>query len=236
MTLFFNMDSIFNAERGEVPPDILLSSKVLASTTQANFTMFVLTIGNLYFLFLFNLLFGTYIFNDANNCGTYIFSRLKDRRTWFYRKARELMMFSFCYTALVIATLAAISLWESKRGIDEKMLIIAVLLLFYFTLLSALTSVAISLLAFRWGSIIAFLIIYFIEVMLVLSLLIPVHTTFSRIWNYFNPFGGIFSLEELSGRTVYHIAYPVALFILFVYLGGKYITRMDIGLKDVESE
>jgi hypothetical protein len=232
----FNINNIFSSEMTGMSPSALLCSKIFSSTTSAGITKFVLTIGNLYFLFLFNLLYGIYIFNDANNCGIYIFSRLKDRRGWFNGKVRTVILFSLCYMALVVICFVMVSLWQIRSWPDRKMLATALLMFCFLTVLAALTTTAISALSFWCGSVVAFLAVYFIEALMVLSLLMPSDTTVAKVWDYINPFGGIFSLDNLDAITVFRLFYIVALFGILAYMGGKYIARLDIGLKDVEAE
>jgi hypothetical protein len=232
----FNINEIFSSEMEGTPPATLLSYKIFSSTTSLDTTMFVLTIGNLYFLFLFNLLYGAYIFNDANNCGAYIFSRLKDRRGWFYGKVKTMVRFSVCYIALVMVCFSAISIWQSRKWPDGRIFAVAAIMTVFFTALAALTTTAVSVLSFRVGSVPAFLTVYLIEAVLVLSLLIPPDTAAAKAWNYINPFGGIFSLEHVSAKIVLQICYIAGLLAALTYAGGRYIARMDIGLKNVEVE
>jgi hypothetical protein len=115
------------------------------------------------------------------------------------------------------------------------MFAVAALMIVFFATLSALTTTAINVLSFRWGSISAFLVVYLIEAMMVFSLLIPSNNVVMKVWSYLNPFGGIFNLEYLSAKIIFQIFYVAALFAALTYAGGKYIARIDIGLKDVEA-
>ena len=234
--LLFNVNEIFSSERTGISPAVILSHKVFSPLTREDVTLFVLTIGNLYFFFLCNFIYGTWLFHDANSCGTYVFSRMRDRRAWFYDKVKTMLLFSFCYMALTVLFLAGVSLWQSRAWPDVQLFAVAGRMIFFFTLLAALTNIAISLLALRLGSAPAFFAVYFLEALMVLSLLIPAESVLAKVWGWLNPFGGIFSLDELGGKTLFQMVYVPGLFAGLIYLGGRYIAEMDIGLADAEAE
>jgi hypothetical protein len=233
LVLLFNIGNIFSEAR-ELPVSTLLQYKIFASTTQSDITLFVLTIENLYFVFVFNLLFGTYIFKHINENGIYIFSRLRSRQKWWLMKAARLFVFALLYTLAAVLLFAAISAGESQSGVDRATVFVMIRLVYLFALLSALGTLLINVAAVKWGSVIAFLSVYFLEALLILSEILPGNHIGLRIWHWINPFGGVFSIYEMTGKAIFQLAYLAVLFLVLVYAGGRYIAKSDIGIEDVE--
>jgi hypothetical protein len=234
LVLIFNMDVLLIPMERDLDVSAMLHYKIFASTTQNDVTTFVLTIGNLYFLFLFNLLFGTYLFKDINENGVYIFSRLRNRHKWWRAKAASLLAFALFYTIIVIALLTLISGRESTAGIDGAAVLVAIRLVYLFTALSALSTLLINVIALKWGSVIAFLFVYFIEALLILSETMLGDHLELRVWHWVNPFGGVFSIYEMTGKVIFQFIYLAALLVLLIYASGRYVAKSDIGLEDVE--
>jgi hypothetical protein len=75
----------------------------------------ILAANSIYFIVLFHILFGTYIYKDFISNGAYIFTRLKSRKTWFYRKSFEIIKFSMIYSILFVGTLLALCSYYKKE-------------------------------------------------------------------------------------------------------------------------
>ncbi|MDR1068428.1 MAG: hypothetical protein LBL36_04195 [Clostridiales Family XIII bacterium] len=234
LVLIFNLGTLLIPMERDLDVSSLLHYKIFASTTQSDVTMFVLTIGNLYFLFVFNLLFGTYLFKDINENGIALFSRVRNRQKWWRAKAAGLILFAFLYTFIVITLLIIISGRESTAGIDGAAVLAAIRLVYLFTALSALSTLLINVAALKWGSVTSFLCVYFIEAVLILSEILPGDHLGLRVWHWINPFGGVFSIYEMTGKVIFQFIYLAALLVLLMYASGRYVAKSDIGLEDVE--
>jgi hypothetical protein len=236
LIILFNSGDIFSRPQLGQSVAELFSHKFYSETTHADITTFVLTISNLYFLFLFNLLYGTYIVDDYNHSGVYIFSRLRNRTRWYIQKMLMLLRFSVIYASIVVASLFMISLYESiNRAEMGKALVFACFICCILCALMVITSSAISLISLKIGSVIAFFLVFSAEALMVLSALLPRDNVIVDIWIYLNPFGGLIEGMEGGGIALFRIIYLTGLVMLLIFIGQRVFARIDVGLIDAEA-
>jgi hypothetical protein len=202
--------------------------------TQGDITAFVLTIGNLYFLFAFNLLYGNYIYEDFRVCSIYVFSRLSNRKIWYYRKLFSLLRVAALYHLLLILMYDMIAIAQSERDPDFNLLPVSVYVLCALSLIALISTALVSLIALKTGITTAFLIVYSLEVIFLFCLLLPQKLKWVAVLNYFNPLGGIVGVFEFDLRALLYLMYLGALFIILLVAGGRYISKVDIALEDIE--
>ncbi len=87
--------------------DILLSNLILQLS--GSYGDFVISANPLSMLslfirlipdYVFMLLYGTFIYQHYCTAGVYIFSRILNRRRWFYKESGELLLHSICYVVV----------------------------------------------------------------------------------------------------------------------------------------
>jgi len=113
----------------------------------------ILAANSIYFIVLFHILFGTYIYKDFISNGAYIFTRLKSRKTWFYRKSFEIIKFSMIYSILFVG-LCWLSAVTIRKNFRERTYCIRFFLWFSCSFLITLTTILINMasyIGFRHG-------------------------------------------------------------------------------------
>lgn len=216
----------------------LLLGNVLGRMSLGDTKAFVIIIEHIYYFVIFNILFGTYIYQDFQYSSIYLFSRLKNRKLWFYKKTCELLILSFTYAFLFVITNLVICLKISTNALDNEAIKIFIILCFKIFILLFITTLAINIIAIRFGSTYGFTSVYIVTVLLIF--LAINHNKLPLIGDYqwsfmLNPFSGFLSkLISHKPMQVGFYLYNTGLIAIIIIFSAIYIDNFDIALADHE--
>lgn len=238
VTFLFSLYSLIS-DKHDIAIGSMLTERIFGTVTDDTKKAFLLVLSNILYLVLFNIFFGNMISEDFRFSSVYLFSRLKNRRIWFYKRALELIMISSVYTVLFLGSNLLVCMFCSTREIEINDLRIFLILFGLITMILAITTIIINLISIRLGSTTAFIAVYICVVMLIfLSLK---HESIPLIGKYYyvralNPLSGIvLNLSDNPFAQYMVILYYLVLMILTFVLGGNYVNNVDIALVDSES-
>lgn len=216
----------------------MISSEIMGSITSGNSKILIFLIRNQYYLFLFNILYGDYIYKNFQYSSVYLFSRLKNRKKWFLKKSIELLIISLLYTFLLLLVYLIVCSICSTKPVDYNTINIILLLFCRINLLIFLSTLIINLLSLRYSNVTSFVAVY-ISIVLLMSLALKQQYFLSgNIYNIFfilNPASGI--IEELANSKILILLLITNLsYVATTYLiGANYIQKFDIELADYEN-
>ena len=192
----------------------------------------VLAMESLVFITYFNLLFGNYIYNYFRKGSVFTFSRIQNRQKWCWKQAIQLYVIcsTFTFVYLVLQLLA--SMYSTMQVPDVSCIRIFLIFWIAFTVVLMLSTLLINFIAIKFGMVKAFLLTY---VLMVTFIELSIHyENIPILQNYYdmhilNPMSAV-SLILIKGKILKLIAilYYHFLMIGIVYLGGRFIKKMDI--------
>lgn len=122
--------------------------------------------------FMFQILFGTLIYQHFCTASVYYFSRCTAKIPWFLKETRKILFLAITYNILVLAVTVGAALIFCPIQMDEVGIILAVYLILIQSLWLFFTSIAMNLLAIKFGSQNGFMIVMIIQVALITLLLL----------------------------------------------------------------
>jgi hypothetical protein len=203
-------------------------------------TVYVLIIERMYFIFIFNMIYGTFIYHDFQVSGIYLFTRLKDRKKWLYKSSIEVLIFAMTYTFLFLSTLLVICTYSSTYRLDGETIRMMGSLFVFITLFLTATTLIINLLAIRFNSGVGFFIVYVVLLLLTTLLLQSERLLSVDEEPYFmllNPVAAI--ILNLSEDRTMRLVATVYYFLLngiIVFVGAKFVNLLQIGLLRKDSD
>lgn len=239
ITILFNFN-VFLSKPSDIMVGDLLLGKIMGQMTTDNATVFIFLVDSLFYLIIFNLLYGNFIYDDFRYSSVYLFSRLKSRKTWFYKKSLELLGITIVYTLIFLLTNLWLSKMNTVQAINSETLIIFGLLFTRLVLLLFLTTILINLLSIRFGNALGFITVYIGVVMLIFLAASHQSIPFigsNNVFLFLNPICGLIE-ETFSNFNIQVLFYFYNFFLLCIIniVGAFYIDRFDIALVDYENE
>lgn len=192
----------------------------------------VLAMENLMFIVYFNLFFGNYIYNYFVKGSVFTFSRIQNRKKWFWRQSLQLHGICIIFSLFYLVLQLLVSMYSSMQIPDLECLKVFLIFWIAFSVILMISTLCINLSAVKFGVVKAFLITYMVIVLLMqLSIHfedIPILKN-HYILHIFNPMSAI-SLILIKGKLLKlgAVAYYHLLIAIIVYLAGKYIKKIDI--------
>lgn len=192
----------------------------------------VLAMENLMFIVYFNLFFGNYIYNYFVKGSVFTFSRIQNRKKWFWEQTIWLhgicIIFSFFYLLLLLL----ISMYSSMQMPDLECFKVFLIFLIAFSVILMMSTFCINLAAIKFGIVRAFLMTY---VVIVVLMQLSIHfedIPFFRnyyILHIFNPMSAV-SLIMTQGKLLKlgAVVYYHLLIIGLVYFAGNFVKKVDI--------
>jgi len=238
ITFLFSLYLLIS-DKQDISIGSMLTHRILGQVGGESSKAFVLVLSNLLYLVLFNIFFGNIISEEFRFSSVYLFSRLKNRKVWFYKKASEMLMIASIYTLLFLGSNIFICMFCSIRKIEINDIKVFLVLFGLITMILAITTTLINLVSIRLGSTTAFITVYICVVILVFISLEHENIPFLGKYYYtrvFNPLSGVaLNLSEnLIAQCIILVYYLVLITLTFI-LGGNYINGIDIALIDCES-
>lgn len=240
ITILLNMDLLFSKAATSLSLQQLILNRIFDATTILEQKSLVLALNGLIFVILFILLFGSYIYQDFLSTGVYIFTRVKNRKKWFYKKASNILILSALYTALYVVTNIALSMLYCRQPLSLSILYNCFILWFSFGWIIAFLTLTINIFSIKLGSHLGFIGGYTL-----LIALISLNLEFEKL-----PFIGtiypFYFLNPTAAITVYLLKnfwiqlivlfYYVLLFLAFLYWFGNIVNNTDISLNPKEND
>jgi hypothetical protein len=241
VAILINLLDLFS-DPGNAPLSDLLIAQFITTASSSEISIFVFTVGDLYFLFYFNIVMGGTIYQYFRVGSVYYFARVMDRQGWYRRKLLALTGYAFLFSALLLTTYMGLCLPQSSEKIEIETAITFMLLLFFLTLIITISTAAINLLSIKYGSTKAFLIVYACELAAVYHILFSLRSQFLMEHHYImalNPFRGLAGLGDLATDKIPIFCSGVYLLLILLmigYTGGKYIMKVDIAIEDADKK
>jgi hypothetical protein len=237
-TFLYSIDD-FMLEKNNNAISYLLAGKVLGQTSLNEKKVFVLVAESLIYLVIFNILYGNYISEDFRYSSVYLFSRLKNRKNWFYKKAFELLFIAGSYTIIFLGTNLFICKYSSTKTINRETWIIFMMLFAMLTMILTITTMAINLISLKYGNSIGFISVYVTFLVLIYIALKGQYIPLIRkypILMAINPACGIsFNFTEIPYIQVVILFYYLVIITASFYFGANYVNKLDISLSDSEN-
>ncbi len=169
LAFFFSMLSLAG-EPEPVPVVEFLKGNMFGTYSYGDAMIFVMTMERLWFLVLFPLLYGMYIAGEFQRASCYVFSRIRDRRGWFVKKAAGLFVCDAVYSGGYLAVICLLSTLRSTLPFDLEALKMAGWLFVFVFLWNLQTALLVNLLAIKWNILAGFFVGYgCLAVMVVLA-------------------------------------------------------------------
>lgn len=214
-----------------MPAMELLLGKVFGRITLNNNGIYLLAIENLAFVLVFNLLYATCISEHFRYSCVYVFSRQRCRRAWYFRRVGELVLYAVLYLLLYLGCVLLVCLRCSTLPLEPgdwgKF---AFVFLFSISIVVD-TTLAINLLAMRWGVTVSF---FLVQGVLSSLILLAIWTCNIPWMVQLNPISCLSLLDQGAGEQVRMAAYHVLIFAAILFGGARYVARYDIAMFDAE--
>lgn len=216
----------------------LIADTLFGLTKIGDIKSYALVLDGMYYILIFTMLFGTYIYHDFTISSIYLFSRMKDRKKWFYRKVVEISLLALSYTFLFLTTLALVCSSGSKYKMNSSAWILLLVLFFLITLFLIGTVLLINLIAIRTSSAIGFLSIYTALLVCIMIVLHYHQSPFIVQHPYFMLFDPVYGIilnlsNDLMMRSVSFIYY-ILLDLAIIWFGMRFIKNLEVGLIHAE--
>lgn len=209
----------------------LFLGKVFGRLTLNNDGIYLLAIENLAFVLVFNLLYATCISEHFRYSCVYVFSRQRSRRAWYFRRVGELVLYAVLYLLLYLVCVLLVCLRRSTLPLEAgdwgKF---AVVFLFSLSIVMD-TTLAINLLAMRWGVTVSF---FLVQGVLSSLILLAIWTSNIPWMVQINPISCMNLFDQGAGAQVWMAAYHVLLFAAVLFGGARYVARYDVAMFDAE--
>lgn len=240
IVLLFNVNILLTEGGIDSSVGAIMANALFEYAQIGDMKAYVFVIEGMYFIFVFNMLFGTYIYQDFQVSSIYLFSRLRDRRKWFYKKVIEIGTFSLIYTFLFLTTLFVICIFGSNQQLDVSSIHMMGMLLIFISLFLTATTLLINLLTIKYNSSIGFICVYLVLLLLITVLLqsdwIALFTKTPYLL-LLNPVAGvILNLAEDRTMGVLATIYYLILNGIIICGGAKFVNRLEIGLLEKDRD
>ncbi len=205
--------------------------KVFGKITTSDSSAYILTIQNLAFVIIFNLLFSSYISEHFRYSCVYVFSRLKSRKVWFNHRVLELIIYATIYIIMFFIITLFVCIRKSTLEFQSDDIEVYMIILLFSLMITLNTTIATNLLSIKFGTITSFFVVQGVLFFLVIISLVSDHNTFLSI---VNPISCLNLLTHENYMTGLMMLNNIVIFFLLYFYGKKSITCYDIALFDAE--
>lgn len=228
----------FISDKSELPISTMILNNIYGQVSIGDAKAFIMVFENLFYIILFNILFGNYIYQDFQYSSIYLFSRTKNREKWFYKKSTEVLFVSMIYTVLFLCMNLFVCCFNNKNKCDIATYKVMLVLFAMITMFLSISTILINIISIRFGNSIGFIVVYLgIVVLSFLSLnyqKIPILKQNEKIL-ILNPMCGVISnLMNKPFMQLMVLLYYCGLIIITFAIGAWYINKLDIALIDRE--
>jgi len=196
-----------------------------------NSYVYVMTIENIAFILLFNLMFASYISGHFRYSCVYVFSRVSNRKTWYFKRVAELLACALLYVVLYVGCVLLISMNASQQPLTPVALArVGMVCLFSFFLVGSIT-LASNLLALRFGTAVGLLVTTGV-LLAFLALLLFFHE--SRWAILLNPLACLNLFNSGRNGALFTTVYNFIILTVTSVYGAWYVSDYDVALFDAE--
>lgn len=195
----------------------------------------VLAMEQVVFVVYFNLMFGSYISSCFEKGSIFLFSRIENRRRWFWKKSKELFMITGMEVMLYLLLCLGLTMYQCAAFPTIECIGDFILLWFSCVTILFLSTLCINVLGIKYGTNIGFFLTYIAMVVLMqLSLqynMLPVIGEFEK-GIIFIPVSVITLLfyEDIV-LTVIVVLWYMGISGIMIAAAANYVKKMDISLK-----
>ena len=219
--------------------DNFLISSLFGSNSKLEKKIYVLLIDNLYYIILFNFLYGSYIYDEFRNNEVYQFTRIRNRGKWFKNKFFKLLGLAVLYSTMLLMCIFVIGMYTTDDLPEIQTYLLLFRMLIMISSIIFLSTLVINILSIKLNNIEAFAIVYISILALVFIATIQNQKLpdMSKIdlENLWNPMAGlILNSKDNPLFQYFSITYYAVLSIIGFFVGNKTIGKMDISLVDNE--
>ncbi len=239
VVLVFNYDLFLSHGKASYTLKQMLVSRIFDVKSIYEEKTLILAVNSIYFIVIFHICFGTYIYKDFISNGAYIFTRLKSRRVWFYRKSMDIIKFSMLYSFLFVGTLLTICRIFVGKPLEIDIIYTVFFLWFSSSVLIIMSTLLINMLSIFYGSHIGFIFGYATLVFLIAASInfekIPLIGKYTYV-SLINPASIMFLyLIENKVVVVLGFIYYSLVVALFICMSVKLVNKIDVSITTVEN-
>lgn len=222
---------LVSGERTDASVTQLLIGAVFGQISDGDYSNLILIVGKLVYLFLFHLLFGTYISRHFTYMPAYYFARISHRCVWFGKQCISLFFYVVWYALLFLGgSFGGCCMTSSERPDQETWHCFFILLAVCVSLLM-LTTLVVNLGIIFWRTGVGFLAcwigIFVLEI-------IAKGTLHNRWLSFVNPMSYSRVLVLKSVEVQAKILYLYSLTVVVAVGGALLLKNYDISLREVE--
>lgn len=240
IAFLFNVNLLITKGGIDLSVQEMLAGCLFGAAETGDIKTYALVLEKSYYILIFNMIFGTYIYNDFLVSSIYLFSRLRDRKKWFNNKVVELVGFALTYTFLFLSILFIICAVSSNYQVDKSTFQMLGILWLLVTLFLTVTTLIINLIAIKFNSSVGFICVYIALLILIAHALQFHDLSLTDMGTYLmlvNPvYAIIFNMADNVVMRMIAIIYYLILNGIVILLGTKYINNLEVGLLDKESD
>lgn len=193
--------------------------------------VYIMTIENIAFIILFNLLFSGHITSHFRYSCVYVFSRLTDRKKWYSKRALEIMSTAFLYSFLYVLMALLVSMNAAGKPLDVLTLYRVLLVFLFAFLIVSSTTLLINILALRFGTAPG---LFMVEGALFALIALLMFTYKNSVLVMMNPLACL-NLFQLGANTgLFTVVYNFAILIAVFFAGRRYVSNYDVAMFDAE--
>ncbi len=241
IAFLFQIDALLTAGGVDSSVGEMLAYALFGDAMIGDIRIFILLMDRMYYIFIFIMLYGTYIYRDFQVSSVYLFSRLKDRKKWFYKNVVAVAIFAAVYTFLFLATLLATCVWSSNYPLDIESVKMLGTLFIFVTLFLTATTLLTNFLTIRYNSSIGFICVY---TLILILISIVVMSDNNMIWLAEHPYFSllnpveaiILNMSEDSWMKLIATIYYLVLNGVIIWLGARYVNSLEVGLMQKEND
>ncbi len=202
-------------------------------------------------VFLFQMVFGMYIYRHFCVTGIYFFIRCDNRKSWFLKETFKLLGFSHLYQTAILIFSMIILIFISDFKIDMCGIVLVLYYVIIYSMWLFVTCLIINCIALKFGSVFAYVSVIGVQILFLGMFNIyekyvsmdGSQLLINDIWLKLNPLSGLVFkwhsslFENVNNKiNIFHIIYDFnetvailcVLAIFFVVLGMELVKRQDI--------
>lgn len=204
--------------------------KVFGTISFQDEGVFLLTMQNLLFVVVCNILFADSLSAHFRTGCVYVFSRIHNRSRWFFKQVISLMAKTSIFTCLYLLTTLLICACKSNETVQIKDLYSLVLIFVFSLLLCGLTTLSVNLLSIRWGTTVGFI---FVQLSLFSLIFVGTITYKSPVAIALNPVSCLNVLGH-EHEVLLNLLCSFGWMLLLCFVGRNFIKKYDVYLFDAE--
>jgi hypothetical protein len=216
----------------------IISGSLFGITNIDGVKTYALVIEKIYFIVIFQMIFGTYIYHDFQVSSVYLFSRIQERQKWFYKRVYEIFIYAIVYTIVFLLTILLSGLLLTKGTIDRELMQMLFTLFIIVTLFLTGSTLIINLITIRSNSSVGFISTFTVLIVCITIVLKYHEANFFKQYPFallIDPAYGII-LNQIGNPVmqIVSVIYYIVLVLLIVWLGMRWFQNVEVGLLNAE--